>query len=459
MFDEKSAVSIIEFAKLLKNSTLREKCREEIESHSYKWKWNFWQILEKYYFWYEPNSDPNPDFPEVWLELKATPLKTLKNWDIRAKERLVLNIIDYCKVYTESFEESSFWKKNSHLLIVFYLYEKDKNILDYLIKLVDDWKYPEEDLKIIKRDWEIINQKIKDWKAHELSEWDTFYLWACTKWSKWWNPRKQPNNTIDAKQRAYSLKQGYLNHIIANISGDDKETYWKVLNHQDFQKEESLEDIFVSHFKRFYWKKLSEIEDSFNYKFNRKAKNYYSILSKKILWISVDSKIEEFEKADIEIKTVRLKENNLPKENISFPNFDWVELISQEWDESSFKNILEKKFFFVFFQYQGDELILRKVKFWNMSSSDIEEARDVWNKAIEVVSSWTIVKEVTDKWKRYTNLPKKSENRISHVRPHARNKNDTLDLPVPDLLTWDKAYMRHCFWLNAGYVRDEIYLK
>jgi hypothetical protein len=28
-----------------------------------------------------------------------------------------------------------------------------------------DWQYPIEDLKIIKRDWELINQKIKDGKA------------------------------------------------------------------------------------------------------------------------------------------------------------------------------------------------------------------------------------------------------------------------------------------------------
>jgi DNA mismatch repair protein MutH len=85
------------------------------------------------------------------------------------------------EVHFEEFENSSFWKKNAHLLLVFYLHDSEKDLLDYVIKLVDDWKYPEEDLLIIKNDWQIINQKIKEGKAHELSEGDTMYLGACTK--------------------------------------------------------------------------------------------------------------------------------------------------------------------------------------------------------------------------------------------------------------------------------------
>lgn len=101
--------------------------------------------------------------------------------------------------------------------MVFYLHDKDLDLLDYIIKLVDDWQYPDEDLKIIKQDWELINQKIKDGKAHELSEGDTFYLGACTKGSTALKSfRDQPFNKEQAKQRAYSLKQGYVNHIIVN---------------------------------------------------------------------------------------------------------------------------------------------------------------------------------------------------------------------------------------------------
>ena len=50
MLDITSADSIIEFAKLLKNQTLRQSCGSEIEQHGYIGKGNFGQILEKFYF-------------------------------------------------------------------------------------------------------------------------------------------------------------------------------------------------------------------------------------------------------------------------------------------------------------------------------------------------------------------------------------------------------------------------
>jgi hypothetical protein len=90
---------------------------------------------------------------------------------------------------------------------------------------------------------------------------------------------------------------------------------------------------------------------------------------------------------------------------------------------------------------------------------DILEAKDVWVKMIKTVSNGEIVKEVTDKGIRKTNFPKKTENRVSHVRPHARNAADTYELPVPDKLTGLTEFTKQCFWLNASYVKDEIYLK
>lgn len=58
-------------------------------------------VLEESWFGYTPNSEAEPDFPEAGVELKATPYIRNKN-GIRAKERLVCNIINYhcCKVIT-----------------------------------------------------------------------------------------------------------------------------------------------------------------------------------------------------------------------------------------------------------------------------------------------------------------------------------------------------------------------
>ena len=450
--------SIIEYAKKLRGKTLREACNKNIEHHNYSGKGNFGQILEKYYFLYEPNSESEPDFAVAGLELKSTPLKLLQNKEYRSIERLVLNIINYFEVVNQDFETSSFWKKNANILLIFYLHEMGNNLLDYFIKLVDEWNFPNTDLEIIKQDWEVIKSKIALGKAHELSEGDTYYLGACTKGANANSTRKQPFCDTPAKQRAFSLKQGYVNHIIASIANDNSAVFGKLIPSLAVAQKQTIEDIVVSKFGQYYNKTETEILRLLGTKLNVKAKNYYANLTKLVLGIELNKEIEEFQKADITVKTVRLKENNLPKEDISFPNFKYEDLFEEEWDDSEFKEILEHKFLFVFFQFDKKEIVLKKVKFWNMPYADMEKAKEVWQKTKEIISEGNIVKEIKNKV-RFTNFPGKRFSNVSHVRPHALNAKDTYPLPVTDKVTNQKKYTKHCFWLNNTYVRDEIYLK
>ena len=450
--------SIVSFAKKLKNKSLREVCDKKIIDHTYSGKGNFGQVLEKFYFLYEPNSDAEPDFAIAGLELKSSPLKRLQNTDYRSKERLVLNIINYLEVVNQEFETSSFWKKNANLLLVFYLYHTGVDILDFVIKLVNEWNFPLTDFEIIKKDWEIIKRKISQGKAHELSEGDTFYLGACTKGVNANSTRKQPFSEIPAKQRAFSFKQGYVNHIIATIADESTENYGKLIPSLAVAKKQTIEEIVISKFKPYYDKSVYQIVDSIGIKLNSKAKNFYANLTKTILGIELHKEIEEFEKAEIIVKTVRLKANNMPKEDISFPTFKYEDIAKEEWDESDFKEILEHKFLFVFFQFEDNQLILRKVAFWNMPYLDILEAERVWLKTKEIVIHGEIVKEVKNGI-RFTNFPNKTFSSVSHVRPHARDSKDAYPLPTIDKVTKLDKYTKHCFWLNNSYVREKIYYK
>jgi DNA mismatch repair protein MutH len=460
-FDPKSASSIIEFAKKLTGQTLREACGKEIEEHGYSGKGNVGQILEKFYFGYKPNSNAEADFGEAGLELKSSSLKALSQKRFGAKERVSLNMIDYLEVHKETFEVSSFWKKNAHLLLVFFLHDAKKEPIDRLIKLVGEWDYPDGDLKIIRQDWQRINKKIRDGMAHELSEGETLYLGACTKGTK--SYRAQPFSDIRAKKRAYSLKRSYVDHIVAKISGKEKPNYGKILSLPDMSESDySIEDFVVSKFEPFYGKSVDEIQRVLSVKLNRSAKGFTANLTKAILGFEMCDKIEEFEKADIRVKTVRLKGDGIPKEHISFPSFKYLEIVKADWESCDFKSILESKFFFVFFQIDGRKLILKRAKFWNMPYSDILEAKKVWDSTVSTLKKGDVVREVKNTKlgkRRYTFFSKPSENKVSHVRPHAKNAFDTYDLPFVDNLTKVKRYTKHCFWLNKEYVRDQIYLQ
>ncbi len=457
-YDIASQESILSYAKKLEKKSLSEFFSKE--KVKVKDKGSLGKLIEKLYFCYNPNSNAEADFKEAGLELKVTPLKELKNRTYRSKERLVLNIINYMEITNQDFHTSSFWKKNANLLLIFYLYEKEKELFDYLIEFVDIWSFPAYDLQIIKKDWENIQQKVLQGKAEELSEGDTFYLGACTKGSKGGNLREQPFSNNLAKQRAYSLKQGYVNHIIATISHEPLK-YGKLIKSLDSGI--SIEKVVTQRFKKFYGKSVEEIVGNLQLQLNFKAKNFYANLTKAILGIASDEEIEEFKKADIIVKTVRLKENALPKEDLSFSKFDYIQLSHEEWEESVIFNLLEHKFFFVFFQYKKDKLILQKVKFWNMPYHDVLEVKKVWSKTRGVVQKGAIVASVkvdkNGKKIRYTNFPNKSFNAVAHVRPHARNAADTSPLPVQDILTKTNEYTKHCFWLNNKYVKNQIYLK
>jgi DNA mismatch repair protein MutH len=456
-YDKLDINSILLYAKQLEGKSLRESCGALFDNLTFKGKGSFGQTVEEDYFEYSINSDSEPDFKEVGLEVKSSGLKVIRKNVYVAKERLVLNIINYNEIVNQNFNDSSFIKKNAHLLLIFYLYEKGISYLDFIVKLVGDWRFNESDLEIIKADWELIKSKVLEGKAHEISEGDTLYLGACSKGGKGGNPRVQPFNTTLAKQRAFSLKQGYVNQILAIINEDKKTKVGKLIESAKILKKKGFTEAVLDKFTPYWNKTVSEIHSNFGNTLNTKSKAFYSSLIKLILGIKEDVEAEEFQKAEIEIKTVRIKKNNLPKENISFPTFHYDELLAEEWDESKIKNRLEKRFLFVFFKFLPDgELVLDKVKFWNMPYDDLQQVKLVWEKVREVVKNGEIVREVKGK-ERLTNFPSTKFNSIAHVRPHAKNAADTYPLPIVDKLTGLTKYTKHSFWLNNKYIRDKIY--
>lgn len=91
------------------------------------------QLIEKYLFGIENNSDSEPDFMPAGIELKVTPYKKIKGGKLSAKERLVLNVINYETEYKNDFKSSHFWYKNNKIELLWYLWEPNKDKKDYII--------------------------------------------------------------------------------------------------------------------------------------------------------------------------------------------------------------------------------------------------------------------------------------------------------------------------------------
>ena len=377
-----------------------------------------------------------------------TPYKKNKNGSISAKERLVLTMIDYYSVINEDFFESHMWQKARLILLIYYLYDKEiKDRLNYEIGYVKLFSPPESDMKIIQHDFEVITQKIREGKAHELSEADTLYLGAAPKASSSKDRRKQPCSDELAKPRAFAFKNSYMTYVLNHYIIPDKNTYEPIIKKNI---DETFEEYIINTINQYRNYTVDELCDLF-YSDNEKIpKSLGALLVYRMLEIK-GNQAEEFVKANIVIKTIRLKQNNKIKENMSFPTFKFKELVEEEWEDSAFGNYLrETRFLFVVYKYDVNEkLRLKGCQFWNIPYADLEgNVKTVWEQTKKVIQNG--LKIEVKKGKLSSNLPAKSENPVCHVRPHGKNSEDRYELPD------GRTYPKQCFWLNNTYIASQL---
>ena len=410
-------------------------------------------IIEECLFGIESNNESEPDFIDAGIELKVTPYKRNKNNTLSAKERLVLNMIDFNTEYKNTFLTSHFWFKNNKTQILWYLYEENKNKLDFKItheKLLN--LSLSEDLKQIEEDWQFIINKIRNGKAHEISEADTMYLGACPKGANSDDIRTQPFSDIKAMRRAFCFKQSYMTQLVRKYIGDYNAVE-KVLK----GKEKTIDEFVNSVISKYIGKTQTELKQLFN--LESTAKNINGILINKMFNVKGNlSETEEFLKANIIPRTIRVEQNGKIKESFPFPSFEYTKLVEEEWETSELRNLLETtKYMFFIFENNGNDYVFKGIKLWNMPELDIEtNVKTMWLETQKVVSSGNIVWSIDQKGIRTTNFAGMASNPVCHVRPHARDASDTYPLPVPDTVTGLKDYTKHCFWLNNKYIEEIV---
>ena len=409
-YDSSSIESILAYAKRLEGHTLREECPglERVED-PHKRRGSFGNAVEKYYFHYEINSDPDADFAEVGTELKTTPLKQLKDGRLSAKERLVISMINYMSVVDETWETSSLQKKLHQILLIAYQYDKELNPVDYLVKLVELWGIR---MKISRRSKGIGISSCGRFAeaAHELSGSDTLYLEAATKAANAAKRTEQPYSDVPAKPRAWAIKPSYMTVALNGM-----------LEAQAIRRDSGSSglDLLALVRRRFEpYIGLSENELAsvcgYGWQGNRKPKNLCALITKHILGVDEDSRIAEFEKAGVKPKTMRIKCNGMPKESISFPTFDYCDLAICEFNSSDFRRYLAQKYLFVVYREDAADkgtFRLAELLFWQMPDMDLLEARRCYEEMQRRVRSGHADQSV-----------KSTENRCCHVRRMAETK-------------------------------------
>lgn len=421
-------------------------------------------FLEEIYFGYKANSDSRADFHEAGVELKVSPYEIRKNKEYRVGERLVLTMIDYNNPVESDIFKSHLWEKVQQLLLIYYLRDRSvENNLEYRIDYSSLFSPSEADLKIIQQDYITIISKIIDGKAHELSESDTIYLAACTKGATALKSTVSQyyNESVLAKKRAFSFKPSYMNTVLTNMITQATEE--SIITNQRQLIEDTFEGIVIKKLQAYYGKSDKQLCDLFNRVYNNNKAQWID-LAYRMLGVK-SSRAEEFIKANIVAKSIRIEEDGTMNENISFPTFKFKELIQEEWEESSVYTYFEEtKFLFVIYKKHGDEYVFSHSKFWNMPMADLEgDVKSCWNQTVDKIKRGITFRKSGKRI--FNDLPSSKDNRVMHVRPHATKRayrlydgteignieRDADELP-------DGQWMTHqSFWLNNSYILNQLF--
>lgn len=482
-YDDTNPVSIGSFAKkligysfedILKRQMYPDTVEENKQIYNNKSrKGGLGNLIEKEYFKYEINNKSEPDFPKAGVELKVTPYEEKNNGELRAGERLVLGMISYKKPIENNFDDSHLWKKSKLLLLVYYLRKRPSiNNLIFKINYVTLFTPPKRDLDIIKHDYSIIVKKIQDGRADELSESDTMYLGACTK-----GATSEKSKTIQyypphnlARGRAFCYKTTYMSFVLNNYITTHKETYEAIIKDVDILKSMSFEEYIVNKINAFIGKTDKDLCEIFSREYNNN-KAQWSDLGYRMLGIKSNA-AEEFIKANVVVKSIRIEENGTIKESISLPPFNFKELAHEEWEDSQlFKYFNETKFLFIVFIKEGDVYKLKGCQLWNLPHYDFKIVNEGWEKIQYMVKAGNnengiiFTKKTTKKGVVIrNNLPKKENNEIIHIRPHTQKRYYKLsngevfgDNPSNgDELPDGRIMTKQSFWINNSYILTQL---
>lgn len=432
---------------------------------SMKSKGQYGNYIEKYFYGYKPNSDSGADFEKIGVELKVTPFKVNKNGSISAKERLVLTILNYKEENLEDFYATHLWEKCSKILLLFYNgLIPNQTLADYIIEKIFLYEWFEEDMAVILEDYKRITQKIKDGRAHELSESDGNYLSTCTKGAGGGKDfRDQPFSDEPAKQRAWELKSSYMTYLINNKIFNQSEQESVVTTARGEKK--SFTQIISD--KILAYKGMAEAELYQKFNVNPKAKGKNSSLIKTILGLTGDlEKTQEFQKANMNLRVIRVDKNGLPKEDSPFKTYNFQELVDiEEWEESHpYLEIYNKRFLFVVFkEVAPKEFVLDNIKFWGFPDRQLDEVQRVWQETRQILKDGV---QLTQNGNRIsTNFPQSKVNQVLFTKIHAQNTLYELKpgefvgkgkLSDTDVLPDGRHITKHSFWMPKKFLKEVL---
>ena len=164
-----------------------------------------------------------------------------------------------------------------------------------------------------------------------------------------------------------------------------------------------------------------------NVNISNNPKSKFAMLANSIASMGKNSNVnrsEEFLKAGMTMKTIRVQANGRIKEAMSFENIDYLEVSAcDNWFESRLYELYSSRFLFVIFKEQNkglEDYVLDDAFFWTMPTQDLDDAEKYW----EHIRYNVMNERISEKyWWKGTDRKK------FHVRPKAQKSKDLAPTP------------------------------
>ena len=200
---------------------------------------------------------------------------------------------------------------------------------------------------------------------------------------------------------------------------------------------------------------------------NQRAKGKNSLLIRKMIGLTGDiNQTQEFQKANMNLRVIRVDKNNLPKEDSPFKNYQFCELVeNNDWEDSHvYKEICNKRFMFVIFkESENGEYLLDNVKFWGFPDRLMDEAKRVWEETRTIIRDG-IQLTITNKGVS-TNFPQSQKNPYIFTKIHATNTYYEIEkgqfigkgkLSDTDVLPDGRRITKHSFWMPKKFIQEVL---
>ena len=468
-------------------------------------------LVQEVYFDIPRNNDSEYDIQECQVELKVSKLKIKPRAGLSVQERLILGMINRDDELPEVFEDSHIYHKCRIIMLVYYINKEQEGLLPFQFPFYKSayMTIPEADMEIIRRDYAYIRRCVNEGRYGDLHEHSAMYL------------SPAPKN----QGRAYSFKQSYMNqlfreYINANRVLYDPETdeetfqiinqYENIVAEPELLRETSFEDIVMQRFTPFIGMSMVEIrrhvlnEVQFEAWYTARHqqmddgkmpdKAEFARTTMLMLGIS-GNKAEEFVRANICVKTLRINSDGSMNEDISFPAFEFGDLMEETWEESRcYSDMVDRRFLWSIFQEVNGDFVFKGAKFWSMPPEDEATIHAGWDDirniiangvqfakrvksdgtfavtergASVILNNFPDSKNTNPRTQNHRQCPAGAPmNRIISVRPHTQKVyydlqsigySDTENprcngsaLPNGDIMT------KQCFWFNNDYILEQI---